>query len=70
MHLSLNTKTKTNLSVITLTATIMAIPSISVIGLVVTKRSNSYLVSERKKEQNKVLPILAKIDPEKYYSQI
>ena len=55
MHLFLNTKTKTNLSVI---------------GLVVTKRSNSYLVSERKKEQNKVLPTLAKMDSEKYYSQI
>jgi len=48
----------------------VAIPSISVISLVVTKRSNSYLVSERKKEQNKVLPTLAKMDSEKYYSQI
>jgi len=70
MHLSLNTKTKTNLSVIILTATIVATPSISVIVLVVTKRSNFYLVSERKKEQNKVLPTLAKMDSEKYYSQI
>jgi len=70
MYLPSDAKTKTNLSVITLTTTVMATPLMSIIGLVVAKRGNSHLVLERKWKQKKALPILTKMDLEKYYSQI
>jgi len=50
MHLSLNAKIKTNLSVITLTVIIVAIPLIFVIGPAVAKRNNFLLVLEREGE--------------------
>ena len=69
IHLPPDTKIKTNLSVIILITTIMAILLMSVIGLVVAKRGNFHLALEREKRQKKVPPTLAKMNSEKYYLQ-
>ena len=69
MHLPSDIKKKTNLSVITSNIIVIAILLIFVIDLVVAKRDNSYMVSERKKKQKKVLPILTKMDSEEHHTQ-
>jgi len=69
MHLFLDTKIKTNLSVITLTVTIVATPLIFVIGPAVVKRDNFLLVLERERKQKEVPPILDKMYSEKHYLQ-
>ena len=69
MYLSLDIKKKTNLSVITSTIIVIATLLIFVIDLVVAKRGNFYIVSEKKENQKKVSLILTKIDSEKHHTQ-
>ena len=69
MYLPLDIKKKTNLSVITSTIIVIATLLIFVIDLVVAKRGNFYIVSEKKENQKKVSLILTKIDSEKHHTQ-
>ena len=69
MYLPLDMKKKTNLSVITSTIIVIATLLIFVIDLVVAKRGNFYIVSEKKENQKKVSLILTKIDSEKHHTQ-